>query len=188
MGMGNPLVAWRKVFDKAGSMRVNYNEFAALCRRLAEKGMTEAVPSRGVPALYCALDTCRSGWISFRHWDERSYSLLSRFAQWARETFRCVSKCVTAWEKSKGKGIDLRGFSRGIEPLGFSEEDCNLLFVGLSFEKVAFDEDAERFRGGKISLDEIAFLDSWDCERQLEEELAWEEIARPRILGQSLGE
>jgi len=183
--MGNPLVAWRKVFDKAGSMRVNYLEFAALCRRLAEKGMAEAAPKAGMPALYCTLDTCRSGWISLRHWDEHAYRLLSGFTRWARETFRCASKCVAAWEKTKGKGVDLRAFSRGIEPLGYSEEDCNLLFVGLSFEPVAFDEDAEKFRGGKISLEEIVFLDTWEFKRHLEEELAWEEIARPRVLGQS---
>jgi len=175
----NPLVAWRMLFDRDGSMKVNYLEFVAGCRRLAKDGVAAAMPPQGVAALFCALDRNRGGWISLRLWDPPSYRLLSKFAVWARDTFGKVSGCVAAWEKQKGTGISLSGFCLGITPLGFCEDDMDLLFEGLSLEKLSW--DGHKRTGGTIASNQISFLDSWQVEVQLEEELAWERLACGRV-------
>merc|ERR1712176_135505 len=58
----NPLLAWRKVLDTDGSMRVNYDEFALACRQLSQHGCTEAAPSCGLTSLYVGFDDDHSGW------------------------------------------------------------------------------------------------------------------------------
>merc|ERR1712093_936642 len=55
-----------------------------------------------------------------------------------------------------------------------TEEELKLLFSGLSLEGVAV-------KAGKISLDELFFLDKWDPDRLLEDELAWENLVGARF-------
>jgi len=177
----NPLIAWRRFFDKDGSMKVNYSEFATACKRLVGEGLTEAAPARGLGVLYRSIDRSCAGWISLRHWDADMYLLLSRFTSWAREQFGRVSKCVAAWEKKKNEGCGFKPFSRGIQPLGFTCKEVEELFEGLSMERVTYDEISESTIAGKVTQNELIFLDTWDADKQLEEEEMWERIAAAKM-------
>lgn len=155
----NPLLAWRKALDKDGSMKVTYDEFVTNCKEIAQSGVASAAPSTGLPALYCAFDTDRSGWFTFRDWDEPAFRTLAAFSRRVAGEFGRPSGCVKAWEKEKGAGVGLGAFNRHTEALGLSAEDRDVLFEGLSLEKVSFDSGAKK---GKISHQELVFLDSWE--------------------------
>lgn len=153
----NVLLSWRKALDRDGSMKVTYDEFVASCKVLARQGVASAAPASGVPALYCTLDTDRSGWFTFRDWDYDSFKMLVKFTRWTKAEFGKPSNCVRAWEKEKGVGVSLGGFRRHAASLGLPDPVVNQLFEALSLEKVEFESSR-----GKIVRNELIFLDAWE--------------------------
>jgi hypothetical protein len=182
----NPIIAWRKVLDLNSDMRVNYYEFTGACKKLAKSGMLEAHPPSGLSSLFCALDHSRSGWLSFREWDKTSYRLLARFALWTRKEHGKAIILVKAWEDEPDKGLSIETFERICHNagLGMSPRETDTLFEGLSLKEVARKVRSDRVvKAGKITVSKMAFLDKWDIEGQIHEELAWERIARQHHSG-----
>jgi Ca2+-binding EF-hand superfamily protein len=175
----NPLIAWRKALDKDGNMKVEHSEFyKAIIKFIRSSVKGNHSSSSSVLAIvnrvYITFDPHRSGYISLRRWDSHVYKLLVNFTHWARGEFGKVSASVQALEYETGQGISLGAFRTGTKSLGMSEEDLRVLFSGLSLEGIAK-------KAGKISVEELYFLDKWDPDKMLEDELAWERMIGSRF-------
>lgn len=175
----SPLIAWRKALDKDGNMKVSYGEFYLACVKLIRSGAMADNRNNFelVNRLYVSFDPHRCGYISLRRWDKRVYQLLVNFTLWARREFGKVSSAVPTWEREcslPGHGIALGMFRSGTQSLGMTEEELRLLFSGLSLEGIAL-------KHGRISFEELLFLDNWDPEKMLQEELAWEKMVGSRF-------
>eukprot|EP00927_Polykrikos_kofoidii_P079737 TRINITY_DN76557_c0_g1_i1.p1 TRINITY_DN76557_c0_g1~~TRINITY_DN76557_c0_g1_i1.p1 ORF type:complete len:604 (+),score=104.50 TRINITY_DN76557_c0_g1_i1:330-2141(+) len=166
---GNPFLAWRKSIDRDGSMRVSYEEFIIACKALTRTGTPEATPPDGRDGLFCAFDEDRSGWFSFFDWDADSYRYLSAFTMWAREEFGKPSAFVRGSEKNLNEGVSMNVFAKCTKEVSMDRSKLWMLFEGLSKGKP------------KIFTNDLVFLDSWDPEKEAQEELAWEEMALSRM-------
>jgi Ca2+-binding EF-hand superfamily protein len=176
----NPLIAWRKALDKDGNMKVSYAEFYQSCSKLMRSGAMGSHASIGlVNRVYVTLDPFRSGYISLRRWDAETYTLLVNFTLWCRKHFAKVSDSVAAWEQKLGDGVSLCAFRDGVQDMDLPETDVRQLFAGLGLEGVAAKQ-------GRISLDELLFLDKWDPDKMLKDELDWEKMVGSRFTSGSV--
>lgn len=173
----NYIIAWRKCLDKDSTMRVNFPEFTRTCKLLAKHGLKEAMPASGIPALFCAFDSCRRGWFTLRDWHEQSWNLLAIFRRWAHSEFFKVSECFRAWEANTA-GIKLGNFRSHIKELNMTSEEKEYLFEGLSLEAEVWSDEKGRYAHGTLTRAEIVFLDTWDPDEELREARAWDEQFR----------
>lgn len=169
-----PLIAWRKSLDQDCDYKVCYSEFYKYCAKRMRSGVFGSNPSIGlVNRVYVTFDPFRSGYISLRRWDYHSYELLLKFTVWAKLKFGKVSEVVPAWETESSHGVSYCLFRTGVQELHLTEADLALLFSGLSLEGIG--------NGARICLQELAFLDRWDHDKLLEEEVAWEKMVGNRF-------
>lgn len=179
---GNPLIAWRKALDKNSDMKLGYTEFRTSYLEVIH--LTQEVAAADVNAVYCAMDTARSGWIALTDWDKVSHHLLADFATWAKTTFGKPSRCVRAWEEQHGEGVGPEAFERGVAPLELSDSQVIFLFGGLSLEGVVCGtkpRDPKYKKAGKVTQAKLTFLDHWELESQQIERDAWKKMAARRM-------
>lgn len=175
---GNHIIAWRKALDKDKSMRVSFSEFTETSRNLARHGVPEAVPARGVSALFCAVDQCRRGWFTLRDWHEESWNLLARFRQWVLAAYpkeKKVSDCFKDWDTHSSSAITIGTFKSHVQTLDMTSDEKEYLFEGLSLQVEAWSEEKNRYAFGTLTRAELKFLDAWDPETEKQEAVAWDE-------------
>jgi len=153
--------AWRKILDRDGTMRVNWEEFCEACRKLALRqagGRPRAgfLAAERMAGVWRALDADCSGWISLREFDTPSHKAVAGFKRWADRTHGSAVNAFHAIDgNSNGKlhQWELQRTTRGDD--GY-EGDVELLFESLDVNSA-----------GWLTEGEFKFLDSWD--------LDWEE-------------
>eukprot|EP00929_Paragymnodinium_shiwhaense_P114978 TRINITY_DN83541_c0_g1_i1.p1 TRINITY_DN83541_c0_g1~~TRINITY_DN83541_c0_g1_i1.p1 ORF type:complete len:628 (-),score=168.49 TRINITY_DN83541_c0_g1_i1:208-2091(-) len=178
----NPLMAWRKFLDKDSSMRVTYEEFTAVCAKLARDGFKEAQPEKSSStALYLTFDDDTSGWFTLDDWDEPAYDLLARFAVLVKKDFGNYKAYCKAYERKPSKspdgsgkkaegGIGIGAFARSVKALELDEDETEMLYYGLNLGKAT-----------RLQTTQLAFLDQWDPVKEIEENLQWHKTMGSRV-------
>jgi Ca2+-binding EF-hand superfamily protein len=149
---GNPITAWRKFLDRDSSMRVNWMEFYNACRRLKT--------TYTIPAMWRSVDENLSGWVSIKEFDDSAFNMLGGFKLWVKGRYRTMSRFMDAVDESKSGDLSWKEFQRAItSAINIDVTRLQMLFEGL-------DMDGQR----RIALDELAFLEDWKIELDMEEE------------------
>lgn len=144
------LKAWRKLLDKDGTNRCNWDEFSYACQHIGFDGDT--------PGAWRALDRDLSGFISLREIDPDSLQILSDFKDWADQEFGSAKSMFQVFDVDNSGFLAPREFCHSCRIYGY-EGNARLLFSALDLE-----------RNNSVSLTEIYFLDRWKFEMELQEE------------------
>ncbi|CAJ1332424.1 unnamed protein product, partial [Effrenium voratum] len=173
------LKAWRHL-DRDGSNEVCWDEFEAAAKRLSFKGDVpgawrffdqETFPGSQVPDRdACGMRDASgclnlhewqdiSGSISFRELDSSSFEFLAEFKSWADQEFGGVRAAFTVLDEDNSGDFTLREFIKMLRFYGF-QGDCRAVYLTLDCEGQ-----------GKVSMNDLAFLDAWELQSHpIEEE------------------
>jgi Ca2+-binding EF-hand superfamily protein len=191
---GSLFNAWRTIFDRDGTMRVSWEEFQGACRAVLRGCFTKEgnkTPGmnyhsrphdHGLPkteqemaAVWRALDSDCSGWISLREFDPPCFQVFAGFKRWADEHHAGVLRAFIAIDRfHNGNGRLTVGELRG-SPLTWppanvlSMSDVELLFCNLDVNST-----------GRLTEEEFRFLEHWDLDWE-----EWERLTRQRRAGRS---
>lgn len=113
---GNALAAWRKDFDRDGSMRVNYEEFREICKKL-ESRTGQTLNTAGV---WRALDSNLSDWVSLGEFDVKAYKALSDFKRDATAQF---GSCKRFIEQIERQPVNRTTFRKALLKSGIWQQD-----------------------------------------------------------------
>lgn len=158
---GHPLRAWR-CMDKDDSNTIDYVEFLNTCKKARFGGNPAAA--------WRALDVDLLGRVSMKQWHAESAELLGSFKEWTEVNFGSVKHFFKAMDADGSNSITYPEMKRACHKLHWPG-DVHLLFDCLDKDR-AKDLDKARI----LTLDELAFLDTWQVE-PTEEELAAEDVA-----------
>eukprot|EP00927_Polykrikos_kofoidii_P060755 TRINITY_DN55676_c0_g1_i1.p1 TRINITY_DN55676_c0_g1~~TRINITY_DN55676_c0_g1_i1.p1 ORF type:complete len:751 (+),score=140.62 TRINITY_DN55676_c0_g1_i1:199-2451(+) len=158
---GLPLFkCWRKVLDRNARMRISYEDFCSGCKQFALRTrqkqsllIADMIPlqEEQLAGVWRALDDDCSGWVALREFDPESHEVLAEFKRWCERIHGSAVKAFRNLDgNSNGKMVlsELQGIGSGKNPF---KGNPSLLFSCL-------DVSGE----GKISIDDVSFLDSWD--------------------------
>lgn len=197
---GSAITAWRKDLDRDGSMRVNWQEFTKVCKR-----MMQMKPERklNVGGIWRALDRNMSGWISLLEFDKEAYTALSEFKTHAVETSGGCQRLLVQISPKGAHEVTLKDFRKALRDssLGVpsemdSESSDEEVAVRMGarrslVEKArkdakkeaavnawavqtdAFFQALDYNRSGVITPDEVLFLDRWNPAQDRKEEETW---------------
>jgi len=147
---GSFLKAWRRVMDKDSSNHVSWAEFEHACKRLHF--------TNDVPGAWRAFDDDLSGSISLHELDPVSNAALISFRRWADKEFGGVRSAFRVFDAEGTKELLMNDFRQCCRIFGFRGH------VRTLFR--AFDIDGN----GCLNLEEVKFLDQWDCSGEDHEE------------------
>eukprot|EP00928_Gymnodinium_smaydae_P020606 TRINITY_DN17967_c0_g1_i1.p1 TRINITY_DN17967_c0_g1~~TRINITY_DN17967_c0_g1_i1.p1 ORF type:complete len:612 (-),score=93.21 TRINITY_DN17967_c0_g1_i1:174-2009(-) len=170
----NPIMAWRRALDTDSSMRVNYDEFAAACRKLNRAGFDCARLAGGIGRLFTAYDVERNGYFSLRDFDGNAFRLLAMFSVWVFRQSDRVSNWIRSLEETPNEGVSLTAFRQAVKSMALDTEDMEQLFEGLSLEKVS--RGAGVTKAGRITVQEAIFLDRWNPAQDCGDDECWSRI------------
>lgn len=123
----------------------------------------EGFPPEQIPKIWRAFDTDRSGWLSLREICPKSHRLLRHFKEHCMECYGSVSKALPYFDDNGNGVLGRWEFIRHVcGPLCLPSDEEKYLFNGL-------DKDGSK----EVHLSEILFLDSWDLERERQDEAFW---------------
>ncbi|CAJ1385986.1 unnamed protein product [Effrenium voratum] len=169
----HPLRAWR-MLDRDSSNRIAWTEFRDVCKKVRYGG--------DIIGAWRALDVDMSGYITMREYDPASEELLTSFKEWADSNFGSVRHCFKALDSDRSGSVTFPELKRACHKMKW------LGNVRTLFDCLDIDSGDRRNRDaatGKraISLEELAFLDSWNIEprpevAQMEDDLAESEAKR----------
>lgn len=150
----HPLRAWR-ILDRDSSNRIAWTEFRDVCKKVHYTGDTVGA--------WRALDDDMSGYISMREYDPESEELLTSFKEWSDSNFGSVRHCFKALDNDRSGSVTFPELKRACHKMKWTGS------VRTLFDCLDIDSADRRNRDaatGKraISLEEIAFLDSWNVE------------------------
>lgn len=139
----NYLKAWRRGLDLDNDSRLNYDEFLSCCSsKLGFHG--------DVAGAWRALDSNRTGYITFSSFDPDAANDLQVFKAWCDEEFGGVRSATEFLLSAQNRGISYTEFRKACRQYGF-EGQVRSLFVTLDV-----DENKELY------LNDVAFLEAWD--------------------------
>merc|ERR1712113_217050 len=92
-----------------------------------------------------------------------------------------MANYVRVWELNDGLGVEMERFEQSIQHFGWSLKQQDVLFEGLTLKLVVRDRRHKVRKAGKITQVNTLFMDRWETEDQLQEEMAWEEMAKRKI-------
>jgi len=169
----HPLRAWR-ILDRDNSNRIAWTEFRDVCKKVHFTG--------DIVGAWRMLDTDMSGYISMREYDPSSEELLTSFKEWADSNFGSVRHCFKALDSDRSGSVTYAELKRACHKMKWMGN------VRTLFDCLDLDSADRRNRDaatGKraISLEEIAFLDTWHVEprpelAKFEDQLAQLEASR----------
>ncbi|CAE7210893.1 unnamed protein product [Symbiodinium sp. CCMP2456] len=169
----HPLRAWR-ILDRDNSNRIAWTEFRDVCKKVHFTG--------DIVGAWRMLDTDMSGYISMREYDPSSEELLTSFKEWADSNFGSVRHCFKALDSDRSGSVTYAELKRACHKMKWMGN------VRTLFDCLDLDSADRRNRDaatGKraISLEEIAFLDTWHVEprpelAKFEDQLAELEASR----------
>jgi len=136
--------AWRALLDRDNSNRVNWHEFEDAAKRLHWRW--------DVPGAWLAFDEDQSGYITLREFDEPAHDALVSFKKWADSEFGSVTSAFWVLDADQSMELTYREFRRATRDFGYSG-DPQVLFGSLDCDDT-----------GRLSMDEVAFLDTWDVD------------------------
>eukprot|EP00928_Gymnodinium_smaydae_P004429 TRINITY_DN11509_c0_g1_i1.p1 TRINITY_DN11509_c0_g1~~TRINITY_DN11509_c0_g1_i1.p1 ORF type:complete len:772 (+),score=141.79 TRINITY_DN11509_c0_g1_i1:127-2442(+) len=147
---GSYLKAWRRIFDSDGTNHCGWTKFCNGCKKLGY--------DKDIPGAWRALDADLSGTISLEEIDPAASDVLTSFRQWALEEFGGVRAAFRVFDTDGSNGVTSREFCRACRIYGYTG-DAHMLYKALD---VVGD--------GTLSMKEVAFLDFWVDEDEMEED------------------
>lgn len=157
------LKAWTQGLDRDSSNRVNWQEFEAAAKKVRFKG--------DVAGAWRFMDSDLSGFITLHELDPLASETLLGFKRWADEEFGGVRSAFSVIDSDGSNEATFKEFRRACRSYGF-EGNCKHIFD-------CFDND----RQGKLTLDEIVFLDDWDVAQDDFPEMPEAELREPTEVG-----
>jgi len=161
---------WR-ILDKDGNMRLSKQEFTRGLHALHYRG--------DYNALWTILDRDHSGWVSFIHFAAEPAIILAHFKKWLDDGYGSAKSAFRAFDKSRDGKLTFPEFAQAIQREGF-EENFNINARTL-FDLIDDSDPGESKGARTISLQELLFLDAWECPEYLwvdPDEAAAEEFRR----------
>lgn len=147
----NGILAWRKL-DGDGHMRVSWDQFSSSCKQ-------EGINIDELAGAWRALDNNLSGWLSMHEMFPEEYKLLVRFKD------HCKEVCGSVVRALGNHKVGRQEFTELMQPLGLEPDEEDILFDGLDIHGK-----------GHIKAKKVQYLDVWDVEEELHEEIIWEAI------------
>lgn len=141
---GSYLKAWRRLLDKDGTNRCNWNEFQAACEAIRFSGDRVGA--------WRAADKDLSGYITLSEIDMVAHEHLLRFKRWADEEFGSARNAFKTFDVDSSDEVTSQEFCRSCRIYGYAGKPFPLF--------KALDADLQ----GTLSNAEVAFLDDWDLE------------------------
>lgn len=208
MHKGNALSAWRKDIDRDGSMRVNYLEFQAACKKVQRQQKFEGKLDIG--GVWRAFDSNFSGWLSLKEFDEMSHSDLVRFKTWVISKYGSTTKFIRevgvkeshlsgaadtyslSWKKFCQHMNKTAKDVFGPKAEGHRESPSEALEGASGTVDMLVREEVDNSKlhnffdaldidnSGVLTAANLRFLDHWDTEKENAEELAWSKLANTR--------
>lgn len=153
---GSPLFkSWRKVLDKDGTMRASWEKFLNAWRGIRQMpGVAKSEVE--VAAVWRALDTDCSGWISIREYDQECGIALREFKLWADKAYGGVVAAFRAADYNSNGKLSVKELSK------VANEDKG--YMGDVAQVFAYLDVNDAWT---LLESDVAFLDKW--------ELLWEE-------------
>lgn len=134
--------AWRSCLDRDNSNSVAYEEFEFAAKRIRFTG--------DVPGAWRALDDDVSGFISLREIDQEASRVISEFKCWAEDEFGGARRVFKVFAGENSFELTMKEWRKACVAFAFPGDSKGL------FE--ALDAD----RSGCLSLNEVAFIDTWE--------------------------
>eukprot|EP00746_Dinoflagellata_sp_MGD_P000358 gnl/MRDRNA2_/MRDRNA2_100645_c0_seq1.p1 gnl/MRDRNA2_/MRDRNA2_100645_c0~~gnl/MRDRNA2_/MRDRNA2_100645_c0_seq1.p1 ORF type:complete len:699 (+),score=124.53 gnl/MRDRNA2_/MRDRNA2_100645_c0_seq1:102-2198(+) len=138
----NFVKAWRHCLDRDGSNKVSWQEFVEAAEKMKFVG--------DIAGAWRHMDSDFSGFITLREVDPASSDIFLGFKSWADDEFGSARAAFGLFDSDASNDLSLKEFRRACKLYGFSG-DCEQLFR-------AFDVDG----AGRLSSNEVSFLDDWD--------------------------
>jgi len=145
---GRYIKAWRMQLDKNSSNSCNWTEFKDAAKHVKYIG--------DVAGAWRHFDADFSGVITLQEIDAAAHNILTDFKHWADEEFGGVKSVFAFMDKDKSKEVSFREFRSVCRRFGF-EGDIQRLYENLSMNT----------KQQTLHLDEVAFLDQWECDDSL---------------------
>lgn len=162
--VGPPLFkTWRYVLDTNCTMRVNWDEFLAGCKRLAReasaKGFVNVLSSKeeDIAAVWRALDDDCSGWIALKEFDPQCFRIFKGFKSWAEQEHGGVVSAFKALDANANGRLNAWELKKAENRPNGYPGDVDALFDYLDLDK-----------SKSLGEAEVRFMDTWD--------IAWEEF------------
>jgi Ca2+-binding EF-hand superfamily protein len=138
----NFVKAWRSCLDRNNTNQVDWEEFQAAAKRIRFAG--------DLPGAWRALDDDVSGFISLHEIDHDASKVISEFKCWADEEFGGSRKAFKVFDHNDSFELSVREWRKACMAFAYPG-DSRAFFDAL-------DSD----RSGVLTLNEIAFIDSWE--------------------------
>jgi Ca2+-binding EF-hand superfamily protein len=133
-------------------MRLSKQEFT--------KGLSQIMyPGRDLAVLWNTLDRDQSGWVSFLHFATEDALALAHFKRWVDLNFGSAAALFKLLDTSRDGRLSFREFEQGLTKLGL--QGHAKVCVKSLFDLI--DDAGDEFSMRKITVDELAFLDRWEC-------------------------
>eukprot|EP00930_Biecheleria_cincta_P031522 TRINITY_DN21877_c0_g2_i1.p1 TRINITY_DN21877_c0_g2~~TRINITY_DN21877_c0_g2_i1.p1 ORF type:complete len:719 (+),score=126.57 TRINITY_DN21877_c0_g2_i1:73-2229(+) len=158
------IVAWRRLFDQNNTNRAWYKDFCQVCRVLRFQ--------HNVAGLWRCFDRDSRGFISLRELDNHSADVLLNFKSWAESNFGSISHAFHVFDSDGSKALSASTFKRKLRDFGF-QGDAGVLFQSLK-------PDASSHKDVKVTLEDLMYLASWDCEPSDEDSCSEASLDTPR--------
>mmetsp|Transcript_88057 Transcript_88057/g.188980 ORF Transcript_88057/g.188980 Transcript_88057/m.188980 type:complete len:788 (-) Transcript_88057:131-2494(-) len=139
----NNLNAWRQALDTDGSNHCTFSEFERCFKKIGYSG--------DVAGAWRHLDDDLSGFITLHEIDPEAGDTVATFKRWCDEQFGNIKSAFEVFDDGGNGEVSYREFRRACHIYGFKGDQVKVLFRAL---------DAEG--SGALTMDEIAFLDSWE--------------------------
>jgi len=162
----NNLMAWRQALDTDGSNHCTFSEFEATCKKINYGG--------DVAGAWRHLDDDLSGFITLHEIDPEASDHLLLFKKWCDDEFGNIKSAFGVFDDGGNNEVSYREFRRACQIFGFKGDEVKQLFKAL---------DAEG--SGSLTLDEVAFIDSWEFNDESED---MEGAINPNASAQQTGE
>lgn len=134
--------AWRACLDPNNSNRVDWGEFQYAAKRVRFTG--------DLAGAWRALDDDLSGFISLREIDMEASHAISEFKCWADSEFGGARLAFKAFDANDSLELSLKEWRKACMSYAY-QGDSRAFFDAL---------DADR--SGRVTLNEIAFIDTWE--------------------------
>mmetsp|Transcript_45237 Transcript_45237/g.98145 ORF Transcript_45237/g.98145 Transcript_45237/m.98145 type:complete len:622 (+) Transcript_45237:3-1868(+) len=145
----NYIQAWRRLLDRDESNKLCWREFKDACDWVRF--------TQNVPGVWRALDWKHQGFVILADIDEDSDRVLSDFRDFCLDRFGSIRRCFRVLDTNESGELSYREFRKCTVAHGF-QGNTRLLMECLDVDG-----------NGRISMNELAFLDLWESGSEIQE-------------------